>query len=322
MAVNDKKKKVSPPVKKTKKSEKALQIYVGDQLQPLAIQDIVTEKQINLLASPTPDKFIKQREGRGGRTFDYVEGHYVVAVLNAVFGFNWDDTVVEKIVNESAKQIAMLVRLTVRFANGQAVTKEGWGGSDIKYTKGDIPKIIDLADDLKSAHTDALKKAASYLGVAWDVYSGQTGLVASSSGDTSGKSDSRAGEDKGVEPPAESGIEDMATNPEEEIDEAKKLGDEIKSALTAKTLDPKDFKLWLSTIQNDMGKKFVGLHFGNPSFREGEIKDLKFLNKWLNDRVVNEEVKKGFVPMYLEYKMSEEKTEEVKEEENEGDEPF
>ena len=48
------------------------------------------------------------------------------------------------------------------------ITKHAFGGVEVKYyTEGGL---IDLADDYKAAEADLLKKAASYLGICWDVY--------------------------------------------------------------------------------------------------------------------------------------------------------
>jgi hypothetical protein len=52
------------------------------------------------------------------------------------------------------------------------ISKEQYGGSDIKkYSQGTkIGQPLDIANDLKSAGSDALKKCASLFGIAQDVY--------------------------------------------------------------------------------------------------------------------------------------------------------
>ena len=155
---------------KTKKtnSKTLLQIYVGNEKMSVAQ---TVNAQIGMLTLPTPEKYILQRKGRGGLTFDYVETNYVIGRLNAMFMFDWDNEIIEQIIDRDNNQIAMKVRLTVRFANGKEVKKDAWGGSAIKFSG---TKMTDLADDLKSAESDGIKKAASMLGVCWDVYSGLT----------------------------------------------------------------------------------------------------------------------------------------------------
>ena len=127
--------------------------------------------QVNLLAEKTPQKYIKKRVGRGNRVFDYVEINYVIAKLNAIFGFDWNFEIFTETVDRIEKQVVAKVRLTVRFADGRVVIKDAFGSSDLKVTK--TGEFVDLGDDQKASASDGLKKAASLLGVAWDVYSGQ-----------------------------------------------------------------------------------------------------------------------------------------------------
>jgi len=68
----------------------------------------------------------------------------------------------------AAKQAIVHGKLTCR-ANGATVVKHQFGRADIKLRKADgVP--LDLGNDLKAASTDALKKCASELGIASDVY--------------------------------------------------------------------------------------------------------------------------------------------------------
>jgi len=156
--------------KKTDTNKKALQVWVGEDKMSVAK---TKNAQIDYLSIVTPDKYILQRQGRGGLTLDYVETNYVIGRLNATFIFNWDIEVVETLVEKEMDQIAIQVRLTVRFADGAQVVKTAWGGSTIKRMK-EGKAVMDLANDIKSAESDAIKKAASMLGICWDVYSGLT----------------------------------------------------------------------------------------------------------------------------------------------------
>lgn len=123
----------------------------------------------DVLDEPTPKEKIKRRKGRGGQEFDYVDTGYVVKKLDEVFNKAWDFEVVDKQVGR--EHIWVLGRLTVKFiVNGQihSITKMQFGGSEVKRTRDG--KIIDIADDLKAAASDSLKKCASLLGVAGDIY--------------------------------------------------------------------------------------------------------------------------------------------------------
>ncbi len=155
---------------KKKTTPQVLQIYVGEDKTTIAQ---TTKAQIIMLSWPTPEKYIMQRKGRGNLVLDYVETNYVIGRLNATFMFDWDSEIIEQIVDKEENQIAMKVRLTVRFADGKQISKDAWGGSAIKRLT-DTKKMVDFADDLKSAESDGIKKAASMLGICWDVYAGLT----------------------------------------------------------------------------------------------------------------------------------------------------
>ncbi len=162
--------KMAEEKKQKSKKVEALEIYVGEDKMSLAKS---VSDQVKMLSMPTPTKYIMQRKGRGNLVLDYVETNYVMGLLNAIFKFDWDSEIIEQIVDKDEGQIAMKVRITVRFADGKVVTKTAWGGSDIKRMK-EPKKMVDFADDLKSAESDGIKKAASMLGICWDVYSGLT----------------------------------------------------------------------------------------------------------------------------------------------------
>jgi hypothetical protein len=123
-----------------------------------------------LLEEKTPSKYIKKRKGRGGMELDYVETGYIIKRLNEVFNGMWDFEILDQQVGKD--HIWVKGRITVKFMDGrgnlQFITKTQFGGSDVKRTTQGY--VIDVGDDLKSAGSDALKKCASLLGVAQDVY--------------------------------------------------------------------------------------------------------------------------------------------------------
>jgi hypothetical protein len=159
----------------TKKTTTAIQPIVHGEVVPLTSTEHLpicrdALEQIKYLTLDTPPKFIKKRVGRGGKVYDYIETSYVIGRLNAIFNFNWNLETVWHEVDKVEKQVAVRVRLTVKFVDGKEVVKEAFGSSEVKMNKtGDQ---VDLADDLKAAQSDGMKKAASLLGIGWDVYSG------------------------------------------------------------------------------------------------------------------------------------------------------
>jgi hypothetical protein len=115
------------------------------------------------LERPFEAALIKSRRGAFGQTISYVEGAEYVRRLNDAFEGEWCFEVVEHHVYDA--EVVVIGRLS---AGG--ITKMAFGGSSIT-TNSQTGEIVSLADDLKSAATDALKKAASMLGVGLHLYS-------------------------------------------------------------------------------------------------------------------------------------------------------
>lgn len=121
-----------------------------------------------LFDTKTPAKFIKTRPGAGGKPVRYVEVGYIINELNRAFGAFWEFKVVDKQVGK--KQIWVQGQLTVKdFKTNFSITKETFGGADIKFRK-DNGEVVDIANDLKAAVSDCIKKCASMFGIAADVF--------------------------------------------------------------------------------------------------------------------------------------------------------
>lgn len=128
----------------------------------------LNEAQIMRMVQRTPKEHVYSRAGKGGQKFDYVTGSYVEKVLNFVFAWNWDFEIVEHGILES--HIWVKGRLTVRGTKpGESISKMQFGRAEVKYLKG-TKIMLDYGNDLKAASTDALKKCASLLGIASDIY--------------------------------------------------------------------------------------------------------------------------------------------------------
>jgi len=148
-------------------SEKKLITLTEEQLSKVP-ENLLNKDQLNTLLMGTPKDHIYERPGKGGGKWKFVTGVYVKKVLNILFGWDWDFEVVKFEYNMEAKQCIVLGKLTVR-TKGHTVIKNQFGRSDIKFKKNTtVP--LDLGNDLKAATTDALKKCASELGVASDIY--------------------------------------------------------------------------------------------------------------------------------------------------------
>ena len=128
----------------------------------------LSEKQITRMVEQTPAKYVYQRPGKGGGKWDYVSVSYVQRVLDYCFGFNWDFNIVEH--GKEQDHVWVRGRLTVKSPDGKyTITKEQFGRSEVKHKK-DSKEMLDYGNDLKAASSDALKKCASMLGIARDIY--------------------------------------------------------------------------------------------------------------------------------------------------------
>jgi len=152
-------------------------------------ENLLNKDQLNFLFKPTPKAHIYERPAKGGGTWKYVTGSYFKKVLNLMFGWNWDFEIMDEIINLDASQVIVKGRLTIRTGN-QTIIRMQYGRQDIKFkneylkddkgnnivdTRGNPKKFkttipLDLGNDLKGASTDSLKKCASELGIASDVY--------------------------------------------------------------------------------------------------------------------------------------------------------
>lgn len=126
----------------------------------------LTEAQLSFITQKTPTQYIKTRPGPGGMPLSYVEVGYVINMLNQVFGWDWDFRILDQQIGK--KQVWVRGELSVR-AKGHMITKGQYGGADIKFNRS-TGEPISIADDLKAAASDCLKKCASMLGIAGDVY--------------------------------------------------------------------------------------------------------------------------------------------------------
>jgi len=183
------------------KSDETKNRYLG--------QDVV-----GIITAETPKSWIQERTIGGGGKANYVEGYHFVERLNEAFGLLWSARVKDWKVIEGQpdskgvreeKEVVVLRELSIRipgrtvikeFPDGtkettiysnSEIVKEQFGGQEIKryaqdiinrktgektYLKGDI---IDLANDLKGAATDGLKKTCLELGMFNDIYSRRGG---------------------------------------------------------------------------------------------------------------------------------------------------
>ena len=117
----------------------------------------------DVLTRPFETGQIKRRQGHHGKELSYVDVAAVITRLNEAFDHEWTFEVTSHEIQEN--EAIVVGRLT---AGG--VTKMHFGGSSITLDRDG--RVVSIADDLKAAASDALKKCASLLGVALEMYGG------------------------------------------------------------------------------------------------------------------------------------------------------
>lgn len=161
-----------------------------------------------------PGKRIPRRQARGGSNVQYVPGWWFIGQLNALFRFAWDFDVLD--INIGQEQLWVKGKLTVKvpgrstritYPDGRVeetvaeyfeISKTQFGGSAIKKLK--TGGIISISDDLKSAATDCMKKCATLLGLAADIYGKREMLELPGGGSTDQMNALyKIGEDKGMD---------------------------------------------------------------------------------------------------------------------------
>ncbi len=115
------------------------------------------------LVRPFAPEQIRTRPGQGGKSLSYVETHAVIARLNEAADFDWSFEVAKHEV--LADEVIVLGKLTI-----DGITKMAFGGSSV--TRDNSGKEVSLADDLKAATSDAIKKTASLFGIGLELYCG------------------------------------------------------------------------------------------------------------------------------------------------------
>jgi hypothetical protein len=118
----------------------------------------------DILEKPFGPEQIKQREGNFGKKLDYIEGHAVIQRLNDAFDGEWSFTMTKYEIMKETDEVIVIGQL-----NAGGIVKSQFGSSRITRAR-ESGDIISLADDLKAAATDALKKAATLLGVGLHLY--------------------------------------------------------------------------------------------------------------------------------------------------------
>ena len=122
------------------------------------------------LGQPLDSQLVSQRKGRGGKSFDYLEGHIVIAQANRIFGYGgWGYELVGDV---TLRRIE-----TVNPQTGEVKVEQGYSAPVRVSVAGALPRtdigVHPVAEDtfdghdtaIKGAVTDGLKRAFRGFGV-------------------------------------------------------------------------------------------------------------------------------------------------------------
>lgn len=140
--------------------------------QLVVIETALDKAQQAIITQSTPPDEIRTRQGRGGKRLSYVDHAYVTRLLNNAFAFNWDfetDEAEVLYVSEKPYEVKCRGKLTVRVGD-MSIVKMQYGCQPLEFMRDNPDKPVSLGDAFKGAASDALKKCASLLGVALDLY--------------------------------------------------------------------------------------------------------------------------------------------------------
>jgi hypothetical protein len=115
-----------------------------------------------LLEEPFPDEIIRTRPGRFGEEICYVEAAHFIQRLNDAFDGRWSFEIQDQKILEN--EVLVLGKLST-----DNIMKMAFGGSEITRARN-TGEILSIADDIKAAATDSLKKACSLLGMGLYLY--------------------------------------------------------------------------------------------------------------------------------------------------------
>jgi hypothetical protein len=110
---------------------------------------------------------IEERRGLGGKTFKYLKPAPVIHRLNKVFGLLWSYEVVEREVLEDWVVAKVRIYVWDDTKTDRQIWREAYGSASLeRYSAGkNQGKLVDPGNAFKGAVSDAIKKAASTLGV-------------------------------------------------------------------------------------------------------------------------------------------------------------
>ena len=131
--------------------------------------DALTPRVTEALAQPLDPQLVSQRKGRGGRSFDYIEGHTVIDQANQIFGFGgWGYELIGDVTLREIEQTNSRTGEVTRSTAYSAVVKVNVPGAPSRVDVGFQAVTDESAEGHETAFkgtvTDALKRALRSFG--------------------------------------------------------------------------------------------------------------------------------------------------------------
>lgn len=200
----------------------------------------LTSKQMKKLTAKTPQESIQTRPAPWGGEMEYISGEYVKTVLMDAFQGAFRVTVrnIEKVEDTLITHITLEYPLIQFCANGEFIN-DLWGRID----EVGVSTIRSSRDGsnyttaIKASHTDALKRAATHLGIGLDLYE-KTSVQESKNDTTQSKTPDwvQAAKGEGRKPTTTTFGTDGKAATEKQISYLKSLADRIQPNWTTEWL--------------------------------------------------------------------------------------
>jgi hypothetical protein len=119
---------------------------------------------ISVVVSQTiPPSAIKNRKGKGGKTFSYLPHAWVTRTLNDALSFRWSFEILPGSVVISKAGVYLLGKLTIHLPDGTVIVKQGHGW------KATVPNM-ELGHMILSAESNCINRCAMRFGIGLDLY--------------------------------------------------------------------------------------------------------------------------------------------------------
>ena len=131
--------------------------------------DALSPRVTEALAQPLDPRLVSQRKGRGGRKFDYIEGHTAIDQANRIFGFGgWGYELVGDVTLRQIESVDSRSGEVASSASYSAIVKVTVPGAPYRTDVGFQAVTDESAEGhetaFKGAVTDALKRALRSFG--------------------------------------------------------------------------------------------------------------------------------------------------------------